>query len=168
MATDYLTAEELRKVLRYDEQAGMFRWRVTSSNRAVSGAVAGHADRSGYVSIRVRGRLHLAHRLAWLFVFGVWPTGMLDHINGVKSDNRIANLRECSNRTNTENARKPRPNGCTGFLGVTMDKRLKSRPFIAQITADGRRMHIGCFESAEAAHAAYLVAKRRLHRGCTI
>lgn len=94
MPTD-LTADRLREVLAYDAQTGAFTWRVTQSNRAKAGNTAGSLHRQdGYVYIRVDGVLHKAHRLAWLHVHGAWPTAGVDHVNGDRGQNGIANLRE--------------------------------------------------------------------------
>jgi HNH endonuclease/AP2 domain len=103
--------------------------------------------------------------VAWLIVYGAWPSKNIDHINGVKTDNRIANLRDVSQSINGENRAAPRKSTRSGFLGVTKDKDGKFR---AQISVGGKNTHLGVFAVAEEAFAAYLSAKRRLHVGCTI
>ena len=154
-----VTAERLRAMLDYDAETGVFRWRVHRARSAKPGMVAGKPHRKGYTQIKVEGRLYYAHRLAWLHAFGSWPTGEVDHINGQKNDNRLANLRDATRAQNAWNLhRAPRSNTSTGVLGVT---RLPSgrKPFLAQIMGRGRHHRIGRFATLDAASAAYRAAK---------
>ena len=91
-----LTAAQLRELLQYDPETGVVTRLVKSSNGIKVGDVAGTADARGYILIRVDGWLHLAHRLAWLHMTCEWPKGMIDHINGVRDDNRWSNLRRAA------------------------------------------------------------------------
>lgn len=159
-----LTADRLREVLRYDPETGVFTWLVCMSN-ARSGAVAGGVRADGYWRIGVDKIVYLAHRLAWLYVNGEWPSNQIDHIDGSRSNNRINNLRDVSNDVNQQNRRWARSdNISSGLIGVGM-KRGKWR---ARIQVGGVLRQIGTFDTPEEAHAAYLDAKRRLHVGCTI
>src|SRR5215510_1403832 len=90
---------ELKKLLSYDEKTGLFRWRVPRKG-SERGRVGSY--NLGYIDIRLLGRKYWAHRLAWFYVYGRWPS-LLDHINRVKSDNRISNLREVSQKENCNN-----------------------------------------------------------------
>lgn len=146
-----LTAVKLRELLDYDETSGIFTRRVRTSNRIKAGDRAGTPDANGYCCIRLEGATHKAHRLAWLYVHGVWPSGEIDHINGVKSDNRIANLRDVTKSVNQQNRRRVR--------GYNRD----GKQWKAQIRADGVTHHLGCFKTEDEAHRAYLAAKERLH-----
>ena len=139
--------------LDYNPLTGIFTWRVKVNSRAKAGAVAGSQSR-GYWVIRVAGKLHGAHRLAWFFVYGEWPK-QIDHINGIQSDNRIANLRLA---TNAQNAQNSRCRNRAGFKGVSP----KKGKWRATIKHDGRSIQIGTFASPEEAHAAYVAASRRL------
>ena len=159
-----LTYERLREVLHYDPETGVFTRLVRTSNRIKVGDVAGCSAGDGYVQIRVDGVRYLAHRLAFLWMTGEWPRDMIDHINGVRDDNRFANLRPATRAENMQNQRRAMSNSQTGLLGVT---RVGKR-FMATIQVDGRKIHIGTFDTPEQAHEAYLAAKRRLHPGCTI
>lgn len=76
-----ITAERLRELLEYDEDTGVFKRKARTSNRISIGDIAGSSDAKGYVCIRVGGKTYKAHRLAWLYVYGEWPTGEIDHIN---------------------------------------------------------------------------------------
>jgi len=129
-----------------------------------AGAVAGYVGNDGYVRIRASGTRFLAHRLAWFYVHGTWPVGEIDHINGDRSDNRIANLRDVSRLTNRQNMRRAQADNRSGLLGVSLaNNRCK-----ASIRSGGKNHHLGYFSSPEAAHAAYVAAKRQRHDGCTI
>ena len=160
-----LTAERLRELLSYDQETGEFRWSLGGKGTGGPGSVAGHVSR-GYVRICVAGHMYQAHRLAWLYVHGEWPVDQIDHINGEKIDNHIANLREATASENGGNQRKAASNNKAGLLGVSWYKQRKK--FKAQIKLNGKTKHLGMFSTSEQAHQAYLVAKRELHPFCTI
>lgn len=162
-----VTAERARAALCYEPITGFFTWHIRTSSSANPGEVAGYLMHNGYRRIQLDGEGYLAHRLAWLHVYGCWPADEIDHINGVKDDNRINNLREATRRLNNENLKRaPRSNRSSGLLGVTW--RGDSQKWGAQITVDGRTRSLGRFTTAEAAHAAYVEAKRQYHHGCTL
>lgn len=148
-----------------DAEKGELRWTATRG-KARAGALAGSTAANGYQYIKLQGKGYLAHRVIWFFAHGVWPSGSLDHINGDRSDNRIANLREVSARGNAENMRRPGRANTSGFLGVSRVK--ESNRWLATIRANGRSISLGYFGTPEEAHATYVQAKRRLHAGCTI
>jgi hypothetical protein len=85
----------------------------------------------------------------------------LDHINGIKRDNRIENLREATDSENQQNQKKPPAHNTSGFLGVTKYKR--NGKWVAGIKLNGKRINLGYFDTPEAAHAAYLQKKKELH-----
>ena len=151
-----LTAEELREQLDYDPETGVFTWRVAKSNRVKVGGIAGSYDRDGYIRIQVRGRLCGAHRLAWLYVHGAWPLEQIDHINGVRDDNRIANLRDATNTDNCRNAKKRRDTRCA-LKGVYME----GKRFCASICVRGKNIRLGLYDTEEEAHAAYVAAAEK-------
>jgi hypothetical protein len=162
MAGPDITAEHLREVLRYDQDTGVFTW--LRSRRIRPGSIAGHVNWDGYVIINVGSRGIRAHRLAWLYVHGRWPLDQIDHIDGDRSNNILTNLREADNRLNLENQRHARCDSRLGILGVRPSK----NKFQARIRVGKRLLNLGLFFTPEEAHAAYLEAKRRLHKGCTI
>jgi hypothetical protein len=157
-----LTPDGLRYWLHYDDQTGHFHWLRLGRNHKI-GVKAGTLRPDGYISIGVRKSHFLAHRLAWFYVHGVWPPELIDHVNGVRSDNRIANLRLADRRLNVENKRRESCNS-TGLLGVKPN----GNGFSARIGSRGVEHHLGTFRTPEEAHAAYVEAKRRLHKGCTL
>jgi len=181
MAAGDLTAQRLRELLDYAPGTGAFTWRPRPTemfrgpragpiwHTRYCGKRAGHVNRIvGYESIRIFDRSYWSHRLAWLHVYGEWPVGEVDHINGDRLDNRIANLRACDRQVNAQNMRR-RPKDDGVLLGVhRVVTRNLSKPFTAKIYVSGRSHHLGYFATEAQAHAAYLDAKRRLHRGCTI
>lgn len=154
-----LTADRLREVLSYDPDTGNFRWRVNTRTRA-AGATAGHLAVDGYIHVSIDTRLYKAHRLAWLYVHGVWPVDQLDHINGARAENQIANLREATCAENLQNRPRQR-NNTSGWVGVSW--RPKERKWQASITVNKVFRYLGCFDSASEAGAAYLEAKAQLH-----
>jgi hypothetical protein len=152
-----LTAERVRELLDYNPRTGIFTWAI-SRRRCRKGSVAGCVMRNGYVVIRVDDRLYLAHRLAWLHVHGRWPVEQLDHIDRNRANNTLRNLREVTNAENAQN-QKPRKNK-SGFSGV----RKENNKWLAEIKVNYKPIRIGLFETPEAAHAAYIDAKRKLHQ----
>jgi hypothetical protein len=168
MSEHTLTALRLRELLNYEPDTGQFRWLMPAGRygRIPAGSIAGGIDSNGYILIRVDGRRYGAHRLAWLYVYGEWPSGEIDHIFGVKHDNRINQLRCVSLAVNQQNLRGPRTNNTSGFLGVSWHKGTKR--WVAQMWVAGKNRTLGYFSTAEDASAAYLSAKRIHHAGCTI
>jgi len=150
----------------FDYRDGKLYWKSSLSGKSrIEGREAGGLNADGYVKVEVGGKAIGVHRIVWLMHNGRWPAGEIDHRNGVRNDNRIANLRDVVHETNTQNRRTATSGSRTGLLGVTAQK---NGQFRARIRAHGRLQSIGLFDSAEAAHAAYIEAKRKLHVGCTI
>lgn len=155
-----LTADRLRELLSYDPETGIFSWLVNSSNTKI-GEKAGSNHRQGYLEVGIDGRSYLCHRLAWLHVHvhGRWPVDKIDHINGIRTDNRIANLRECNHQLNCQNVRAHRDG--SGLVGTSFDK--KARRWQAGIGINRKRIFLGYFDSQQEAHEAYLRAKLEYH-----
>ena len=158
-----LSAERARELFNYDPATGSLTWRV-NKGRAKAGAEAGYLEPNGYVRLVVDQRRYWAHRAIWLIAYGQLPAGCIDHANGNPSDNRLRNLREVSHSVNMQNLRGAKRHSSTGFLGVVPHQ----GGFRACITTQGVRRSLGCFDTPEKAHQAYLTAKRQLHAGCMI
>lgn len=154
-----LNSHQLRSILNYDPDTGRFTWRVKTSRKVVVGKEAGNTKLSGYVSIRINGQGHYAHRIAWCYVYGDWPTDEIDHINGIRNDNRIANLRHATRKQNMEN--RVQATGASGYRGVVwLEANQKWR---ASITHNRQNIYLGLFATAEDASAAYREAAAFFH-----
>lgn len=154
-----LTVDELRHALSYDPETGVFTWHRPAAHNVKAGQRATAKCGAGYGHIMVKRRRYKAHVLAWLYVHGEWPTGVVDHINGIKDDNRISNLRLATRSLNAANSAR-RSCSTSGFKGVTACK----KRWRAQITVNQRVVYLGLYATKEAAHAAYANAAR-LHFG---
>lgn len=158
MSHPTLTAERLHELLDYDPETGVFTWRVRRKY-AQPGDVANYHMSAGYIQIAIDCRHYLAHRLAWFFVHGIWPRGQIDHINGVKDDNRISNLRDVTPSGNGQNIDAPLSRNKAGLRGVSPN----GPGWTARICVDHVVTRLGTYRTPEEARAAYLSAKRRLH-----
>lgn len=153
------THNEVLEALEYDPESGVFRWKTRPSNRVSVGDIAGRVMWHGYRLVSINGAVVLAHRLAWFYVHGEWPAGQIDHINAVRGDNRISNLRVASIAENNRNCRRRQSR--SGLKGVTWHA--KTKKWVAQIKKDYRTHYLGLFPRKEDAHAAYRAAAKRLH-----
>jgi hypothetical protein len=160
-----LTADQLRATLDYNPTTGLFVWKVRPSKAVKIGDVAGCVQKKiGYTTIGIAKRIYKAHRLAWLYVHGDWPAGLIDHVNGNKSDNRIDNLRVVLADGNSQNVRKPNIRNKSGFMGVIWFQ----NKWRASLSVNGKSKWLGDYSTPEEAHQVYLEAKRKYHAGCTI
>lgn len=155
---DLLAAEEARSLLDYDPDTGSLTWKV-----ARNGHPAGDIVRTivrGYVRLWINGHCYGGHRVAWLLHHGRWPADKLDHIDRNPTNNRLSNLRECSQAQNAANSSINRRN-TSGFTGVMRSK--NGKKWVAQIMARGKAKRIGTFCTPEEAGAAYRETKRELY-----
>lgn len=148
---------ELKAVLSYNPETGVFTWRGKKKGRRPGKPAGTTTRRNWYRTIGIDGKDYLAHRLAWLYVFGSDPLGVIDHINGNKRDNRICNLRDVTQVENMINVHTPKSNNKEGYRGVSRHK--QSGKFTARLKVGGRYMSLGLHQTAELASAAYQVAK---------
>lgn len=159
--TKELTQQRLQELLHYDPDTGIFTRLVRTAQVAPVGSVAGGKNGRGYIQIKIDGSMYLAHRLAWLYVHGGFPSKQIDHINCVKTDNRIANLRNVSQAENNQNLKTPKANNTSGYMGVSWDK--CGQRWKAYIAVKRKQVTLGYFENAEDAYQAYLQAKHEMH-----
>lgn len=162
-----LSAEILKEFLHYDPLTGIFNWvKVNNCGGVKVGDIVGCLNSDGYIVIRINGVQHRAHRLAWLYMKGVMPVELIDHKNGVRSDNRFCNLREATRQQNNQNRTTALARNKSGFLGVSFFAKLQK--FKAAISVNNKDTNLGYFDTPEEAHQAYLAAKRKLHPFGTI
>jgi len=150
-----LTQDSLKDVLVYDPKTGVFIWLVKPSARVSLGQLAGSIDAKGYRVIKIAGKNHKAHRLAWLWVHGEWPKLDLDFINRNTDDNRIKNLREATKEQNGGNSKTRHD----GLKGAYWHKR--EQVWFSAISIDGRQSFLGNFDTEKAAHQAYCEAAKK-------
>ena len=155
-----LAVGRLKDLLYFDPVTGLFARRRSRSGKR-SGTLSGTATSAGYVSIGIDRKKYQAHRLAWLYVYGVWPGGQIDHINGGRNDNRIDNLRDVLPSQNMENYHVPHKTNKCGLLGVHFHD---AGGWRAQIRINGKKRYLGTFATPQIAHDAYLAAKREAHK----
>ena len=150
----------VREWVRYNPETGAFTWRKSGPYKK-AGAKAAHRASGGYCRISLYNRLVYAHRAAFVLMLGRWPAQFADHVDGDPSNNKWSNLREATLQQNNHNAKRPRTNK-TGVKGVSY---LKTRGvYRARAWVNGRQRSLGCYETAEQAHAAYCKAVKE-HRG---
>jgi hypothetical protein len=157
-----LNQNDLKKLLSYDPETGVFTWRVPRQNIRV-GAEAGSVNtkRCGkkYREIQLFGKLYLAHRLAWLYVYGEFPPDEIDHIDGNGLNNKLDNLRAVTCAENNKNLRMNKRN-TSGYPGVSWKK--AAQKWEAYISINGKLKHLGLFENIDDAAAAYQSAAKSL------
>jgi hypothetical protein len=151
MAKEIITQEQLKEILQYNSETGIFTWIKRTSIRITIGKIAGSLTNRGYSCIRINGKIYLSHRLAWLYVYGYFPK-LIDHINLDRKDNRIVNLREATQSENMRNSGLKRTNQ-HGFKGVSLDKR--DMVWFARARINYKVIHLGRFKTKEEAAKAY-------------
>ncbi len=154
-----VTVELVRSVFSYDPESGVLLW-VKPQDPKLRGRRAGFPGASGHRFVGIGDRHFGEHRVIWFYMTGEWPADQLDHINGVRDDNRWVNLREATNAENQQNV-KLKSHNTSGMTGVSFHRQRKK--WRASIAANGRQFHLGLFDTPEAARERYLQAKRELH-----
>lgn len=139
--------------LQYDADSGLVRWKSDQT-------VAGWDNGNGYRRIEIAGQRVYAHQVAWLFLYGEWPSKEVDHIDGNPANNAKANLRLADRFQNNRNSRT-RSHSKSGLKGVRFET--KRGKWSARITADNKVVFLGRFPDADSAHQAYCAAAERLH-----
>lgn len=134
-----MTQERLKRRVFYSAKSGIFRLHKT-------GNIVGSSDAKGYLTVQLGVRHYSLHRLAWLYVYGKFPEGVVDHLDHNRQNNAIANLRETSQLDNCKN-QKLSSNNSSGFVGVRWNK--ARNKWTAAIKVDRKNIHLGCFDSYE-------------------
>lgn len=153
---EVVSVEELRERVTYDELTGVVRWRIAIGHRTEVGAKVGWLNDQGYLKFKIGTAPYYLSRAIWAYVYGYWPTRLVDHKNGVRTDNRLINLRLATNKENMQNGKVRRD----GLKGATWS--IAANAWAAQIgsTENGRKVntHLGLFGTEEEAHLAYCKA----------
>lgn len=160
-----ITQQELKNLFSYSEDTGRF-LRLYQPARGLKNNPTGSVAGNGYLQLKFGGKVYAQHRLAWLYVYGKLPDGVIDHINGDRADNRISNLRDVDQSTNLQNRRAPKKTSAHQLLGVSFDKRRGM--FVSRIRVNGKNISLGQWATDSEAHIAYINAKRRFHAGNTL
>jgi hypothetical protein len=139
-----VTQDEIKNLLFYDAETGLFTWKNPPGKRMKKGDLAGSFDGKGYRRIMINRKKYLLHRVAWLYVYGYWPPKLIDHINRVRDDNRITNLRLADAQLNSQNKSQHR-NNTSGVRGVSWHKQIKK--WQAQLQLKTKNIHVGTYDS---------------------
>ena len=152
--------EFFNSILNYDKNTGFIYWKIKPSVAVNIGDLAGCLESRGYVRVGILGSRIRAHKIVWLLCNKKWPTNQLDHINGKRADNRIENLRECTQAENAQNLPLLKRN-TSGYMGVCYDK--SRNKWNAAIRYNHITKNLGRYDSPELASRAYLDAKKIFH-----
>lgn len=145
-----ITSERVSELFEYVAETGVLIRKVSRGNQVAGNCVKTRSTK-GYLRVLVDGQRYYVHQIVWVLFNKTWPE-QLDHINGVKSDNRIENLRICDTSTNCHNQHGPRKNNVLGVKGV---HRIRSGKYRAACTVRGVKKDLGVFETYQLASAAY-------------
>lgn len=163
-----LTADRLRQLLHYDPATGYFWWLASAQGiKRELGLRAGGRTHNGngYIRIAIDRHNYYAHRLAWLYVHGEWPSGQIDHANGNPSDNRLCNLRQASQSQQLANTKFRRIGSVTGHKGVAyVDDPRRRKRFYVRVCFEGKIYRGGYFLTAKEAAAARKALAKKVHK----
>lgn len=159
---DLLLHSELLRILSYDPVSGIFTWKIRQAYRSHIGEEAGGINKSkGYRAIMLFGKPFLTHRLAWFYVTGNWPIDQIDHINGVKDDNRLINLREADYFTNRQNVQSSQRNNTSSTIPGVWRNNSRENYWCYSIRINGKR--ITKYAKSQQEAEAKCIELRRLH-----
>lgn len=163
--------ELLRKLLQYDPETGKLFWRqrpleMFPCEQAGNTWNSKHAgieafitpDSKGYMTGKIFDRRYKAHRVIWVMVNDEWPRNQIDHINGNRTDNRIANLRHVTSQENARNSKRSKRN-TTGVSGVSY--RPLAKVYVAQIRVNKKSLYLGAYSDLDDARKARKMAERK-------
>lgn len=149
-----MNSEVLVNYFTYDDDTGLLRWKRNKGNY-IAGDEAGTVMKSGHIRVGVNGDYKLAHRVAWLLYYGAPPTGVVDHIDGDPSNNKITNLRDITQRENSRNQKHHRDGATSGISN-------SSGKWRAYTTIKKKQIFLGYHPTKEAALEARIIGEKRL------
>lgn len=152
-----LTVDWLREHMACVPETGTLMWKVRGPGRTV-GKPLGSLTAQGYLQVKVDNVIYPIHRVIWFYVHGVWPEHQLDHMDGCKTNNAIANLRDCTAAQNSarRKVRKPEKAPSRGVFP-------HGPGFVARLHHKGVRHYLGYFSNADDARAAYAAKAKDIH-----
>lgn len=166
--TNNLSADLIRIKFDYDQSSGVLsysgreRSHLSPSQRSRrTGKPAGWPDTHGHLNIKIGRADYLLHRVIWLHQHGIWPTGVIDHIDGDKKNNRLSNLRLTDQSRNCQNVKSCYSNNKSGVLGVT--KGYTDGTWAVNIRVNSKGIHLGTYHDKDFASKVYLNAKFLVH-----
>lgn len=159
------TIKRLEELFWYDGLTGdlIRRMAAGSGGRFSEGEIVGAKRPDGYLTVSIDGRQCLVHRVMSAIANSEWPHGLIDHIDGDRSNNRLINLRDVDATVNNQNRHRGAP-GASGFVGVHSTN---AGRWVALIKINRKVHSLGTRDTPEEAHALYILGKRMLHEGCT-
>jgi hypothetical protein len=158
-SNETLSQDLLKDLLHYEPETGLFTWKVDRGSVKLKGKATGYLGNVGYMRITINRKCYLSHRLAFLYMTGSIPP-QVDHINGIRSDNRWSNLRSCNNAQNNQNVRLSK-NNTSGIKGVSWAKNVSK--WIVQIGVGGKNIRLGIYEDIELAELVIKEAREHYH-----
>lgn len=161
MLDEHLSQSRLKELLHYCPDTGIFT-NIKARKKVRVGSTAGHVDSvNGYVRIMIDYKLYLAHRLAWLYIHGEFPPNDIDHVNRVRNDNRICNLRLATRAENMQNISMPR-NNTSGYTGVYWHK--AGQKWQVEIMLNYKKINLGYFADQSEAISARKAGEQKYHQ----
>lgn len=151
--------DRLKEYLLYDPTSGFLFWKKSKSRSIFVGKEAGNLTQRGYKTFRFDKKVYKTHRVCWFLYYGNWPKGEVDHINGLKDDNRISNLRDVSHRENMLN-KKSQSGSTSKYKGVYWHK--SNKKWRATLWNGSSKLHLGMFDCETSAALAYDEAAKQV------
>lgn len=142
-----MNIDVLKSLLRYEPDTGLIYW-IAEGKGMIKKKAAGTKLYSGYLGICIGPKRWQAHRIAWALHTGAWPKDQIDHINGIRTDNRACNLREATNSQNGKNLGLSKANK-SGHKGVCFDK--QTGKWRVMIKVNFKTIHLGRYADKEMA-----------------
>ena len=154
--------EFLKEHFSYDPETGFFIRIKTRMSKCVGKPAGSLIKQSGYYVLSIGNKRYQSHRVAWAITYGKWPDGDIDHINRVRTDNRLSNLRECTRGQNRLNSHRPHKSS-TGIKGVSYNPVYRKKPWRAVVMFNYQKVLDKSFATAEEANEAAIEARNRFH-----